>query len=365
MPNHVAFVALRRWGASVASGDRALTTCRAIVLPCFGGPQVLQVRDDSVLPELGGSDVLVRTHAVGVNPLDMRMREGYGRSLFEPLLPLVLGRDVSGEVTAVGSNVRHFRVGDQVFGALHPTATRGTYSDYAILGEEQLAPKPESLSHAEAAAIPFASLTAWRALRSTAKIKKGQKVLIMGGGGAVGLAGISLAKAAGCYVACTCGKRSMEKVKEAGAEEAVDYTAPDFKDQFRERFDVVLDTIGLPETEASGIDLLKRGGQYMTLQGQTVTYTDKYGLLAGGAAAAAALVQKQMQYGQSHGIEYWWPIMRTDAEGLEEICRLASDGRLKIPVGKTFPLESAAEAHHARDSKSVNGKVVLEVDGTI
>ena len=78
----------------------------------------------------------------------MQMREGYGRSLFEPLLPLVLGRDVSGEVTAVGSNVRHFRVGDQVFGALHPTATRGTYSDYAILGEEQLAPKPESLSHA-------------------------------------------------------------------------------------------------------------------------------------------------------------------------------------------------------------------------
>lgn len=75
------------------------------------------------------------------------MREGYGRSLFEPLLPLILGRDVSGEVTAVGSSVRHFHVGDQVFGSLHPTATRGTYSEYAILGEEQLAPKPESLSH--------------------------------------------------------------------------------------------------------------------------------------------------------------------------------------------------------------------------
>lgn len=77
----------------------------------------------------------------------VQMREGYGRSLFEPLLPLVLGRDISGEVTGVGNNVRHFQVGQQVFGALHPTATRGTYSDYAILGEEQLAPKPESLSH--------------------------------------------------------------------------------------------------------------------------------------------------------------------------------------------------------------------------
>ena len=77
----------------------------------------------------------------------VQMREGYGRSLFEPLLPLVLGRDISGEVTGVGNNVRHFQVGQQVFGALHPTATRGTYSDYAILGEEQLAPKPELLSH--------------------------------------------------------------------------------------------------------------------------------------------------------------------------------------------------------------------------
>lgn len=85
------------------------------------------------------------------------MREGYGRSLFEPLLPLVLGRDVSGEVTAVGSNVRHFRVGDQVFGALHPTATRGTYSDYAILDEEQLAPKPESLSHSVCESQPCQS----------------------------------------------------------------------------------------------------------------------------------------------------------------------------------------------------------------
>lgn len=83
------------------------------------------------------------------------MREGYGRSLFEPLLPLVLGRDVSGEVAAVGSNVRHFRVGDPVFGALHPTATRGTYSDYAILGEEQLAPKPQSLSHVVSEILPY------------------------------------------------------------------------------------------------------------------------------------------------------------------------------------------------------------------
>jgi NADPH:quinone reductase-like Zn-dependent oxidoreductase len=118
----------------------------------------------------------------------------------------------------------------------------------------------------EAAAIPFAALTAWRALRSTAQIKKGQKVLVMGGGGAVGLSAIQLARSAECYVACTCGKRSMERVKEAGAEEAIDYTTPNINLQFKDRFDVVLDTIGLPETEAAGTKLLQRGGHYLTLQ---------------------------------------------------------------------------------------------------
>ncbi|CAK9274037.1 unnamed protein product, partial [Sphagnum jensenii] len=340
---------------------RYLTTCRAVILSEFGGPDVLRVREDVALPELGASEVLVRTHAVGVNPLDLRMRGGYGCSLFKPLLPLVIGRDVSGEVTRVGKSVQHLHIGEQVFGALHPTATRGTYSDYAILHEEQLTHKPDNISHTEAAAIPFAALTAWRALRSTAQIKKGERILVMGGGGAVGLTAIQLAKSTECYVACTCGKRSMELVKEAGAMEVIDYTTPNIDLQFTNRFDVVLDTIGLPETEAAGIRLLQAGGHYLTLQGETVTLADRYGLVAGGAAAAAVLLKKKIRYKQHYGIDYWWTIMRTDAEALDEIARLTKDGRLKVPVGHTLPLEEAAEAHRVREGKKAHGKVVLEV----
>ncbi|CAK9227462.1 unnamed protein product [Sphagnum troendelagicum] len=340
---------------------RYLTTCRAVILSEFGGPDVLRVREDVALPELGASEVLVRTHAVGVNPLDLRMRGGYGCSLFKPLLPLVIGRDVSGEVTRVGNSVQHLHIGEQVFGALHPTATRGTYSDYAILHEEQLTHKPDNISHTEAAAIPFAALTAWRALRGTAQIKKGQRILVMGGGGAVGLTAIQLAKSTECYVACTCGKRSMELVKEAGAMEVIDYTTPNIDLQFTDRFDVVLDTIGLPETEAAGIRLLQPGGHYLTLQGETVTLADRYGLVAGGAAAAAVLLKKKIRYKQQYGIDYWWTIMRTDAEALEEIAGLIKDGRLKVPVGHTLPLEEAAEAHRVREGKKAHGKVVLEV----
>jgi NADPH:quinone reductase-like Zn-dependent oxidoreductase len=153
------------------------------------------------------------------------MRSGYGRSIFEPVLPLIIGRDISGEVAATGTSVSSFTIGQEVFGALHPTAIRGTYTDYAILSQDELTSKPSTLSHVEASAIPFAALTAWRALHGTARISEGQRVLVIGGGGAVGLAAVQLAVAAGCSVSATCGTKSIEQVLAAGAEKAIDYTA--------------------------------------------------------------------------------------------------------------------------------------------
>lgn len=345
-----------------------MTTCRAVVLPSFGEPEVLEVHNEEPLPDLSPADVLVRVHAAGVNPLDLRMRAGYGKSIFEAMLPLILGRDVSGVVAATGSEVQELKVGDAVFGALHPTAERGTYSDYAIVAEQQLYLKPKALTHVEAAAIPFAALTAWRALRDTARIVPGQRVLILGAGGAVGLAAVQLAVAARCTVAATCGKQSCERVLEAGASQAVDYANSNVRQMLERdtsstsssKFDAVLDTIGSPETEALGIELLRSGGDYMTLQGEVVSLVDQYGLVAGGAAAASKLLQKQMQHSQSRGVNYHWTVMRTDTEALEEIARLAGAGKLKVPVGQTLPLTDAAKAHRALEAKQIQGKLVLQ-----
>ncbi|KAM7498661.1 hypothetical protein LguiA_023075 [Lonicera macranthoides] len=339
-----------------------VTTCRAVLLPRFGGPEVLELRQNVNVPDLKPNEVLVRARAVSVNPLDQRMRSGYGRSLFEPLLPLILGRDVSGEVAAVGRSVRSHIVGQEVFGALHPTAVRGTYADYAILSEDEVTRKPASISHAEASAIPFAALTAWRALKSTARITKGQRVLVMGGGGAVGGSAVQIAVAAGCHVSTTCGSESIDRLLAAGADQAVDYTAEDLEVALRGQFDAVLDTIGVPETERLGINLLKRGGHYMTLQGEAASLTDRYGLAIGLPTATAILLKKQLQYRYSHGIEYWWTYMRADPEGLDEIGRLSEAGKLKIPVEKTFPIKQVREAHEAKDKRQIPGKVVLEVD---
>ncbi|CAL9017087.1 unnamed protein product [Prunus brigantina] len=341
---------------------RFVTSCRAVVLPRFGGPEVLELHPNVDVPDLKPHEVLVRTRAVSINPLDTRMRSGYGRSIFEPLLPLILGRDVSGEVAAVGDSVRGLSVGQEVFGALHPTAVRGTYADYAILSDEELAPKPASVTHVEASVIPFAALTAWRALKSTARIAEGQRVLVVGGGGAVGLAAIQISVAKGCHVTTTCGKRSIDRVLAAGAEQAVDYTAEDIEFVIKGKFDAVLDTIGGPETERISVNFLKRGGHYMTLQGEAASLTDRYGIAFGLPVATAVLLKKQNQYRCSHGIEYWWTYMRADAEGLFEIQKLSEAGKLNIPVEKTFPITQVIEAHEAKEKKQIHGKVVLKFD---
>ncbi|KAF2610352.1 hypothetical protein F2Q70_00010010 [Brassica cretica] len=194
--------------ARLSSLRSIFTGCRAVILPRFGGPEVLELRENVPVPNLNPNEI----------------RAGYGRSVFQPHLPIIIGRDVSGEVAAVGNSVKSFRVGQEVFGALHPTALRGTYTDYGILSEEELTEKPASVSHVEASAIPFAALTAWRALKSNARILEGQRVLVFGGGGAVGFAAIQIAVASGCHVTASCVGQTRERILAAGAEQAVDYT---------------------------------------------------------------------------------------------------------------------------------------------
>ncbi|GMH14353.1 hypothetical protein Nepgr_016194 [Nepenthes gracilis] len=344
-------------------GFRSLvTSCRAVVLPRFGGPEVLEIREDAQVPALKPNEVLVRSRAVSVNPLDLRIRSGYGRSILEPLLPLILGRDISGEVAAVGDSVKSLHVGQEVFGALHPTAIRGTYADYAILSVEQVASKPASISHVDASAIPFAALTAWRALKCTARITSGQRVLVIGGGGAVGFSAIQLSVAAGCFVSTTCERESIDRVLAAGADQAIDYTTEDFELAIEGHFDAVLDTIGGTDTERIGINVLKHGGHYMTLQGEAAPMSDRYGLAIGLPLSTALLLKKQIQYRFSHGIEYWWTYMRPDPEGIDAIRRLSELGKLKVPVQKTYPITQVKEAHEAKEKRLVPGKVVLEFD---
>src|SRR5881275_2076542 len=191
-------------------------------------------------PELRDADVLVRVHAAGVNVLDSKIRDGEFKLILPYRLPLILGNDVAGVVVRVGSNVRRFKLGDEVYARPHKDRI-GAFAEFISMNEDDVATKPKNLTMEEAASIPLVGLTAWQALVERANLKAGQKVLIHAGSGGVGTMAVQLAKHLGAIVATTTSTANLDWVKGLGADIVIDYRKDDFETISRD-CDVVLDT---------------------------------------------------------------------------------------------------------------------------
>src|SRR3954447_19928697 len=208
-------------------------------------------------PQVGDGDVLVKVSAASVNPLDTMVRNGEFKRLLKHQTPFVLGHDVAGVVTTVGSAVRDFRVGEEVFA--RPRDLRiGTFAEYIAIDQEDVAHKPASLTLHEAAAVPLVALAAWQALVDRAHVKPGQKVLIHAGAGGLGSTVIQLAKHLGATVATTARAENAELVRSLGADVVLDYRKEDFAEVVS-GYDVVLDSLGGENLEKS-LTVLKPGG---------------------------------------------------------------------------------------------------------
>ncbi|MES2048758.1 MAG: NADP-dependent oxidoreductase, partial [Pseudomonadota bacterium] len=191
-------------------------------------------------PTLREDEVLVQVHASGVNLLDSKIRSGEFKLILPYRLPLVLGHDVAGVVTRLGSRVRQFKVGDEVYA--RPDDFRiGSFAEFVAVKEDSLALKPNNLSMEEAASIPLVGLTVWQALVEKAKLKKGQKVFIQAGSGGVGTFAIQLAKHLGATVATTTSTGNVALVKSLGADIVIDYKTEDFE-KILSGYDVVLNS---------------------------------------------------------------------------------------------------------------------------
>ena len=239
----------------------------------FGGPDVLeiaQVPDARPLP----TEVLVEVRAVGLNPLETRVRSGDLPALGEP--PFVLGWDVSGVV--IESRSWRFAVGDEVFGMPMFPREAGAYAELVAAPALHLAKKPPALSHVEAAALPVVGSTAWQGLVDIARIRPGDRVLVHGGGGGVGHVAVQIAKAFGAHVIATAGADKRQFVADLGADEVVDYTAADATGEIRD-VDVVLDPVG-GRAAAVSLEMLRPGGHLVT-----AVADDDLGLAARFAAA--------------------------------------------------------------------------------
>ncbi|MFF4577062.1 NADP-dependent oxidoreductase [Streptomyces sp. NPDC001389] len=305
---------------------------RAIVVNEWGGPENLVEREID-RPEPGFGEVLVRIHAAGVNPVDWKTRAS-GALIAWGESPIV-GWDVSGTVEAVGPGVTLFAPGDEVYGMPHFPRQAGGYAEYAVAPARQLAAKPASLSHVEAAALPLAALTAWQALVDTADVRPGERVLVHAAAGGVGHLAVQIAKARGAYVIGTASAGKHELLRSLGADEVVDYRAVAFEDVVSD-VDVVLDGLGGEVAERS-LSVLREGGRLITLPGPDDIPADTRGFRAD------------------------WVLVEPDRLGLREIAALADGGALKPLVEAVLPLERAAEAHELGERGRTTGKIVLSV----
>jgi NADPH:quinone reductase-like Zn-dependent oxidoreductase len=299
---------------------------RAVQIASFGGPDVLRV-ETVVRPVAGPGELLVRVHAASVNPVDTYTRAGQSGSITDAKLPYIPGFDVSGIVESVGEGVTSFRKGDAVM-AMLDLRRGGGYAEYAIVKESEAAKKPKQWSHQEAAAIPLTALTAWQALFDTAKLEKGQTVLIHAGAGGVGSMAIQLAKWKGARVIATASAANHDYLRELGADVVIDYRTQKFEDVAKE-VDVVLDPIG-GETQARSVGVLKPGGTLVSIVG------------LGGAARRATNIK-------AHAI-----LVHPDGAQLARIAEL-----VKPVVSQTFPLDEVKAAHVQSESGRTRGKIVL------
>jgi NADPH:quinone reductase-like Zn-dependent oxidoreductase len=306
---------------------------KAVLLTRHGGPEMLRY-GDAQDPTAGPGEVVVDIHAASVNAADYKVRRGggaYGNIRF----PHILGRDFSGAISAVGSGVTEFAVGDAVFGVTEQ-GIEGAYAEKIAIKAAIIARKPERLGHAEAAAMALTSLTALWAIEDTARLKPGETILIQGGAGGVAGFGIQLAKYLDATVITTASAGNHAYVRSLGADRVIDYNVDDFATAVSD-CDVVFDTVG-GNVRAGSYKVLKPGGRLVWIapapEGFRVPRSD---------------------------VETLRPNVMRDRAHLERMLALLDAGAVRPPTIIRYKLADAREAHRVSESRHLQGKLVLEV----
>jgi NADPH:quinone reductase-like Zn-dependent oxidoreductase len=310
-------------------------------------------------PEVRENDVLVQVHAAAVNLLDSKIRNGEFKLLLPYRLPLILGNDVAGVVVRVGSRVRRFKPGDQVY-ARPPQDRIGSFAELISMNEDAVAIMPKKLTMEEAASIPLVGLTAWQALIERANLKRWQKVLIHAGSGGVGTFAIQLAKHLGAIVATTTSTANLDLVKSLGADTAIDYKTNVFEKVLRD-YDVVLNSLGT-ETLNKSLQVLKPGAKLISISGPP----DPDFAKDMGASWILRQVMRLLSYrirkkAKRHCVSYSFLFMRASGDQLRAITSLIDSGIIRPVVDRVFPFESTKEAMAYVENGRAKGKVIVNV----
>ena len=331
---------------------------KAFLIDRYGKKDPMRL-GETPAPELRDDDVLIEVHAAGLNLLDSKIKSGEFKLILPYRMPLVLGHDVAGVVTRVGSRVRQFKVGDEVYS--RPRDRRiGTFAEFIAVNESDVALKPKNITMEQAASIPLVALTAWQTLVEKANLKKGQKVFIQAGSGGVGTFAIQLAKHLGATVATTTSAGNVALVKSLGADVVVDYKTQDFENVLRD-YDVVLNSQDGKTLEKS-LGVLRNGGKLISISGPPDPEFGKEIAAPGFMKLVLRLLSSGVRRkAKSRGIGYSFLFMKANGSQLREITRLIEAGALRPVIDKVFPFESTNEALAYVESGRAKGKVVVRI----
>jgi NADPH:quinone reductase-like Zn-dependent oxidoreductase len=310
---------------------------RAVVLHEYGAPEVLAI-EEVPRPEPIPTEIQVRVHAAGVNPVDFKTRAGKGVSgvLGEP--PVCLGWDVSGVVSDVPAGVTRFKVGEEVFGMPWFPRQAGAYAEYVTAPSRHFAAKPHALSHEEAAGLPLAGLTAWQIIVDTIQLEEGADLLIHGAAGGVGHLAVQIAKALGANVIGTARTEQAGWLRELGADQVIDYKSERFEDLVAD-LDAVIDFTGTYGERS--LPTLRPGGMLVSVPS---------------GVPRELLDQAQRSDRRATGF-----LVEPDPVGLAGLCHLVENGQLQVKVDRVFDLKQVAEAHRLAEAGHSGGKIVLGV----
>jgi NADPH:quinone reductase-like Zn-dependent oxidoreductase len=304
---------------------------RALRIHAYGGSEVLKL-DEIPLPIPSTNQLLIQVKAAGVNGLDWKIREGFVRDAFQLDFPAVLGIELAGVVMETGSGASRLKVGDRVMGAL---SGLGAYADFVAVDEVKMSLTPESLTDVAAAALPVASLTAWRSIRADGEIKPGQRILIHGAAGGVGGFAVQFAKAAGATVFATASSASREHVLSLGADIVIDRSAERFENRVSD-VNMVLDLVG-GET-------LDRSWQVLAPDGVIIS-------TAAPDVAARAITGRRGR----------WFMMQSDAPRLRAIADSVASGTVRSTIAEVTGFAGLAAAIDRNQRGHAPGKMVLDL----
>jgi len=312
---------------------------KAIILTEQGGVENLIV-EEIAIPRPKANEIVVKVYAISINPVDIKTRKG--GALYASMKedrPVILGWDISGIVTAVGSEVQNIKEGDAVFGMVNFPGHGKAYAEYVAAPADHFALKPKNIAHAEAAATTLAALTAWQVLVHEAKVQEGQHLLMHAAAGGVGHYAVQIAKHLGLRVSGTASAANESFLKEIGVDQFIDYTAVDFT-AIAKDIDVIFDPIG-GETTARSLQVLKQGGTLVSIVGGVKDHL-------------SPAIQEKNLTAKNY-------LVKSSGPDMEQLASLLEQGILKAHISYQFSFDEMVKAHQQIETGKTRGKVIINV----